>query len=146
MNRYNFKNRLVLLLFGFSLFYIQAADKDAIENQPSVNNKQEAGNKNEHIADPSHQPYTQPADGLRFTTKTTQRASQKNNTHVTAGAVSTKKTTYNDVDETLIEEIINKYTNGFPLNAYETKILKDNINELRKNLIKTIKKDRKSVV
>ena len=132
MNRYNFKNRFVLLLLGFSLFYIQAADKDAIENQPSVKNEQEAGNKNEqHIVDSSHQPYTQPADGLRFTTKTTQRASQKNNTHVTAGAVSTKKTTYNDVDETLIEEIINKYTNGFPLNAYETKILKDNINELR---------------
>ena len=93
MNRYNFKNRLVLLLFGFSLFYIQAADKDAIENQPSVKNKQEAGNKNEHIADPSHQLYTQPSDGLRFTTKNTQRTSQKNNTHVTTGAVSTKKST-----------------------------------------------------
>ena len=159
MNRYNFKNRFVLLLLGFSLFYIQAAGKDSIENQPSVKNEQEAGNKNEQIADPkpigtllpntknileksnvlnkqeplppSHQLYTQPADGLRFTTKNTQTASQKNNTHVTTGVVSTKKTTRKDVDESLIEEIVNKYTNGFPLNAVEKEILKDNINELR---------------
>ena len=41
------------------------------------------------------------------------------------------QTTYNDVDESLIEEIVNKYTNGFPLNGVETKILKANINELR---------------
>ena len=113
MNRYNFKNRFVLLLLGFSLFYIQAADKD------------------EHIADPSHQPYTQPADGLRFTIKNAHGTSQKNNTHITTDVVSTKKTTYNDVDESLIEEIVNKYTNGFPLNGVETKILKANINELR---------------
>ena len=52
MNRYNFKNRFVLLLLGFSLFYIQAAGKDPIENQPSVKNEQEAGNKNEQTADP----------------------------------------------------------------------------------------------
>ena len=158
MNRCNFKNRFVLLL-GFSLFYIQAAGTDPIENQPSVKNEQEAGNKNEQTADPrpmgafipnakntleksnvlkkqeplppSPQLYTQPAEGLRFTTKNAQLASQKNNTHVTTGVVSTKKTIRKDVDESLIEEIVNKYTNGFPRNAVETKILKDNINELR---------------
>ena len=42
MNRYNFKNRFVLLLLGFSLFYIQAAGKDPIENKPSVKNEQTA--------------------------------------------------------------------------------------------------------
>ena len=151
MNRYNFKNRFVLLLLGFSLFYIQAAGKDPIENQPSVKNEQTANSKpmgafipntkntleksnvlkKQEPLPPNPQLYTQPAEGLRFTTKNAQLASQKNNTHVTTGVVSTKKTTYNDVDESLIEEIINKYTNGFPLNAVETKILKDNINELR---------------
>ena len=155
----NFINRIVPLLLGFSLFYIQAADKDAIEKQLSVNKEQEAGNKNERIAKPvpagefipktentfvksralinqepippNHDPYGQPAGGLRFAIENTQRATQKNNTHITTGIVSTKNTTREDVDETLVEEILNKYTNGFPLNAVETAILKDNINELR---------------
>ena len=151
MNRYNFKNRFVLLLLGFSLFYIQAAGKDPIENQPSVKNEQTADPrpmgafipnakntleksnvlKKQEPLPPNPQLYTQPAEGLRFTTKNAQLASQKNNTHVTTGVVSTKKTIRKDVDESLIEEIVNKYTNGFPLNAVETKILKDNINELR---------------
>ena len=41
MNRYNFKNRFVLLLLGFSLFYIQASGKSDIENQLSVKSEQE---------------------------------------------------------------------------------------------------------
>ena len=64
MNRYNFKNRFVLLLLGFSLFYIQASGKSDIENQLSVKSEQEA-------LPQDHQTYTQPADGLRFTTKNT---------------------------------------------------------------------------
>ena len=123
MNRYNFKNRFVLLLLGFSLFYIQASGKSATENQLSAKKEQEP-------LPPSSQAYTQLADGLRFTIKNTKGASQKNNTHVRTGVVSTKKTNNKDVDETLIEDIISKYTNGLPLSVVETKILKDNINEL----------------
>ena len=48
----NLINRIVPLLLGFSLFYIQAADKDAIEKQLSVNKEQEADTKNERIAKP----------------------------------------------------------------------------------------------
>ena len=137
MNRFNFKNRIVPLLLGFSLFYTQAADKDAIEKQLNVN-KVQPGSKNEHLTrsarttgefipttentfekslvlidqeptPPSHQPYGQPADGLRFAIENTQRAPQKNNIHITTGIVSTKNTTKEDVDESLIEEIVNKY-------------------------------------
>ena len=80
MNRYNFKNRFVLLLLGFSLFYIQASGKSDIENQLSVKSEQED-------LPQSHQAYTQPADGLRFTIKNTEGTSQKNNTHVKTGLV-----------------------------------------------------------
>ena len=111
-------------MLGFSLFYIQASGKSDIENQLSVKSEQED-------LPQSHQAYTQPADGLRFTIKNTEGTSQKNNTHVRTGVVSTKKTNNKDVDETLIEDIISKYTNGLPLSVVETKILKDNINELR---------------
>ena len=159
MNRFNFKNRIVPLLLGFSLFYIQAADKDTIEKQLNVKKAQPAS-KNERLtragrttgefipstentfekslalinqepSPPSHEPYGQPAGGFRFAIENTQTAPQKNNTHITTGIVSTKNTIREDVDETLLEEILNKYTNGFPLNATETAILKDNINELR---------------
>ena len=159
MNRFNFKNRIVPLLLGFSLFYIQAADKDAKEKQLNVIKAQPV-NKNEHLTrpgqtagelisstentfeknkdlisqepiPPNHEPYGQPAGGTRFTIKNTQTAPQKNNIHITTGIVSTKNTTQKDVDESLIEEIVNKYNSGFPLNAVETAILKDNINELR---------------
>ena len=96
MNRYNFKNRFVLLLLGFSLFYIQASGKSDIENQLSVKSEQED-------LPQSHQAYTQPADGLRFTIKNTEGTSQKNNTHVRTGLVSTKKPNPKDVDESLID-------------------------------------------
>ena len=100
MNRYNFKNRFVLLLLGFSLFFIQASGKNAIENQLNVKKEQEPFPQ-------IHQSYTQPADGLRFTIKNTEGAQQKNNTHVRTGLVSTKKPNPKDVDESLIEEIVN---------------------------------------
>ena len=48
MNRFNFKNRIVPLLLGFSLFYIQAADKDPIEKQLNVKKAQPAS-KNERL-------------------------------------------------------------------------------------------------
>ena len=157
MNRFNFKNRIVPLLLGFSLFFVQAADKDALEKQLNVTTAQAAG-KNDRITrsgperefvtktenlfvkttgfmgqesgPPSHESHEQIGGGFKFIKNNPQRALKKNNTHIKTDIVSTKSTPNEDVDENLIEEILNKYTSGFPLNAVEKAILKDNINEL----------------
>ena len=36
MNRFKYKHRIALLLLGFSLFYTQAADKDALGKTPNT--------------------------------------------------------------------------------------------------------------
>ena len=96
MNRFNFKNRIVPLLLGFSLFFVQAADKDALEKQLNVTTAQPAG-KNDRITrsgperefvpktenlfvktagfmvkesgPPSHESYGQLGSGLKFIKK-----------------------------------------------------------------------------
>ena len=82
MNRFKFKYRIVLLLLGFSLFYTQAADKDAL--------------------------------------------GKTSNTRINTATGFTNE----DVNEKQIEIILNKHTNGLPLNAAEIEILRANINKL----------------
>ena len=157
MNRFNFKNRIAPLLLGCSLFLIRAADKDALEKQLNATTAQPA-NKNDNITrsgperefvpktenlffkttgfmgqesgPTSYESHGQIGGGLKFITPPPHRALKKNNTHIKTDIVSTKSTPNKDVDENLIEEVLNKYTSGFPLNAVEKAILKDNINEL----------------
>ena len=82
MNRFKFKYRIVLLMLGFSLFYSQAADKDA--------------------------------------------TGKKTNTRINTIAGFTGE----DVNEKQIETVLNKHSNGLPLNAAEIEILRTNINKL----------------
>ena len=109
MNRFNFKNRIVPLLLGFSLFFVQAADKDALEKQLNVTTAQAAG-KNDRITrsgperefvtktenlfvkttgfmgqesgPPSHESHEQIGGGFKFIKKNPQRALKKNNTQI----------------------------------------------------------------
>jgi len=82
MNRFKFKYRVALLMVGFSLFYAQAADKDAL--------------------------------------------GKKTNTRINTAAGFTDE----DVNEKQVETVLNKHSNGFPLNAAEIEILRTNINKL----------------
>ena len=82
MNRFKFKYRVALLILGFSLFYAQAADKDAL--------------------------------------------GKKTNTRINTAAGFTDE----DVNEKQIETVLNKHSNGLPLNAAEIEILRTNINKL----------------
>ena len=61
MNRFNFKNRIAPLLLGFSLFFIEAADKDALEKQLNITTAPPAG-KNDSI--------TRSGPERKFVTKT----------------------------------------------------------------------------
>jgi len=82
MNRFKFKYRVALLMFGFSLFYTQAAGKDVLGKNP--------------------------------------------NTRINTSAGFTDE----DVNEKQIETVLNKHSNGLPLNAAEIKTLRTNINKL----------------
>ena len=74
MNRFKFKYRVALLMFGFSLFYTQAAGKDALGKKP--------------------------------------------NTRINTAAGFTDE----DVNEKQIETVLNKHSNGLPLNTAEIEI------------------------
>ena len=82
MNRFKFKYRAALLMLGFSLFYTQAAGKDAL--------------------------------------------GKKTNTRINTAAGFTDE----DVNEKQIETVLNKHSNGLPLNTAEIEILRTNINKL----------------
>ena len=117
MNRFNFKNRIVPLLLGFSLFFVQAADKDALEKQLNVTTAQAAGKndrttrsgperefvtKTENLfvkttsfmgqepGPPSHESYGKLVSGLKFIKKNPHRALKKNNTQIRKGIMESK--------------------------------------------------------
>ena len=49
MNRFKFKYRVALLMLGFSLFYTQAADKDALGKKPNTHINTAAGITDEYV-------------------------------------------------------------------------------------------------
>jgi len=71
MNRFKFKHRVALLMFGFSLFYTPASGKDFL--------------------------------------------GKKTNTRINTPAGLTAE----DVNEKQVETVLNKHSNGLPLNASE---------------------------
>jgi len=149
--------RIVLLLFGFALFYTQAADKDVLEKQSNIEREQTAG-KNEPIAalgpvsefipkpentlaktpvfveqEPTQHGYEQhkqPADGIRFAKESPLRKIKKNNIKITTGIISDKNAYHKETDEALIEAVLNKHISETPLSTAETEILRANINKL----------------
>ena len=157
MKSFTLNIRIALLLFGFTLFYTQAADKDALGKNPNVKTAQPVGKiepttksvsigefipkiENTFEKGPvfidqesipfSYEPYEQLANGIKFAKENQRGTAQKNNTHVKIGIVSTKSTFNEDVNENLIKTILDKYSNGLLLNAAEIEILRANINKL----------------
>ena len=169
MKSFTLNIRIALLLFGFTLFYTQAADKDALGKNPNVKTAQPVGKiepttksvsiggfipkiENTFEKGPvfidqesipsSYEPYEQLANGIKFAKENQRGTAQKNNTHVKIGIVSTKSTFNEDVNENLIKTILDKHSNGLLLNAAEIEILRANINKL---LVKTAGDRRPSI-